>query len=68
MDLKSLGHLILNMRDRDEVRLFDKETQKEYCIYGYMYSHNAEKDKHRVDLSIVEVKHGKLRGTGSNGS
>lgn len=68
MDKKSLGQLISNMRDRDKVRLFDKETQKEYCIRGYMYSFNAMKDQHRVDLSIVEVKHGKLRETGSNGS
>lgn len=68
MDLKSLGQLISNMRDRDEIRVFDGQTQKEYYIYGYVYSFNAFKDKHRVDLSIVEVKHGELRETGSNGS
>ena len=68
MDLKSLGQLISNMRDRDEIHVFDGQTQKEYCIYGYVYSFNGIKDKHRVDLSIVEVKHGELRETGSNGS
>lgn len=56
MDMKSLGRLLLNMRDRDKLRLFDKETNKEYSIYGGVRSYNAIKDQHILDLAIREVK------------
>lgn len=57
MDKKSLGSLLLQLRDRDKLRLFDKATNKEYAIIGGVRTYNEVEDRHIVDLSIVEVKH-----------
>lgn len=57
MDKKALGSLLIQLRDRDELRLFDKETNKEYTIIGGMRTYNDVEDRHIVDLSITEVKH-----------
>ena len=57
MDKKALGSLLLQLRDRDKLRLFDKATNKEYAIIGGVRTYNKVEDRHIVDLSIVEVKH-----------
>ena len=57
MDKRSLGFLLIQLRDRDKLRLFDKETHKEYTILGGMRTYNDVEDRHIVDLSITEVKH-----------
>lgn len=57
MDKKALGSLLLQLRDRDKLRLFDKATNKEYAIMGGMRTYNELEDRHIMDLSIVEVKH-----------
>lgn len=57
MDKKALGSLLLQLRDRDKLRLVDKATNKEYAIMGGMRTYNELEDRHIVDLSIVEVKH-----------
>lgn len=57
MDKKALGSLLIQLRDRDKLRLFDKETNKEYSIYGGARSYNVIKDQYIVDLAIREVKH-----------
>ena len=57
MDKKSFGELLIQLRDRDKLRLFDKETNKEYAILGGMRTYNEAEDRHIVDLSIAEVKH-----------
>lgn len=56
MDKRSLGSLLIQLRDRDKLRLFDKETNKEYIIYGGARSYNAIKDQYILDLAIREVK------------
>nr|DAL53763.1 MAG TPA_asm: hypothetical protein [Caudoviricetes sp.] len=57
MDKQALGSLLLQLRDRDKLRLFDKVTNKEYAIMGGMRTYNEVEDRHIVDISIVEVKH-----------
>lgn len=57
MDKKALGSLLLKLRDRDKLRLFDKATNKEYAVMGGMRTYNELEDRHIVDLSIVEVRH-----------
>lgn len=57
MDKKALGSLLIQLRDRDKLRLFDKETNKEYSIVGGIRTYNEVEDRHIVDLSIAEVKH-----------
>nr|DAG78184.1 MAG TPA: hypothetical protein [Caudoviricetes sp.] len=57
MDKKALGSLLLQLRDRDKLRFFDKATNKGYAIMGCMRTYNELEDRHIVDLSIVEVKH-----------
>lgn len=49
----------MNMRERDTVRFFDKDTGKEYSVLGCMYTYKMETDKHTIDFSIREVKRGK---------
>lgn len=61
MDKKSFGEILINMRERDEMRFFDKDTGKEYSILGCMYTYKMERDKHTVDFSIREVKRGKQK-------
>ena len=56
MDMKLLGRLLLSMRDNDKLRLFDKETNKEYSVYGGGRNYNAIKDQYIVDLAIREVR------------
>lgn len=57
MDKKALGSLLIQLRDRDKLRLFDKATNKEYAIMGDMRTYNEVEDRYIVDISIVEVKH-----------
>ena len=57
MDKQALGSLLLQLRDRDKLRLFDKVTNKECAIMGGMRTYNEVEDRHIVDISIVEVKH-----------
>lgn len=57
MDKKDLGSLLIQLRDRDKLRLFDKATNKEYAIMGGMRTYNWVEDRYIVDLSIAEVKH-----------
>lgn len=61
MDKKSFGEILINMRERDEMRFFDKDTGKEYSVLGYMYTYKMETDKHTIDFSIREVKRGKQK-------
>lgn len=61
MDKKSFGEILINMRERDEMRFFDKDTGKEYSVLGCMYAYKMETDKHTVDFSIREVKCGKQK-------
>lgn len=61
MDKKSFGEILINMRERDEMRVFDKDTGKEYSILGCMYTYKLETDKHTVDFTIREVKRGKRK-------
>lgn len=57
MDKKALGSLLIQLRDRDKLRLFDKAANKEYSIMGGIRTYNEVEDRHIVDLSIAEVKH-----------
>lgn len=61
MDTKSLGQILFDMGERDEMRFFDKDTGKEYSLLGCMYTYKMETDKHTVDFSIREVKCGKQK-------
>lgn len=61
MDKNSFGEILINMRERDEMRFFDKDTGKEYSILGCMYTYKLETDKHTVDFTIREVKRGKQK-------
>lgn len=56
MDKKALGSLLIQLRDRDKLRLFDKVTNKEYAIMGGTRTYNELEDRHIVDLSMVEVR------------
>lgn len=57
MDKKALGSLLIQLRDSDKLRLFDKATNKEYTVIGGMRTYNELEDRHIIDLSIAEVKH-----------
>lgn len=61
MDKKLFGEILINMRERDEMRFFDKDTGKEYSVLGCMYTYKMETDKYTVDFSIREVKRGKQK-------
>lgn len=61
MDKRSLGEILINMREQDTMRFFDKDTGKEYSVLGCMYTYKMETDKHTVDFFIREVKRGKQK-------
>lgn len=56
MDKKSLGYILMNMRDRDEVRFVDVERDKEFHVYEAFYHSDHEKDKQVVEFLIRETK------------
>lgn len=56
MNKEKLGEFLLELREQDKLRLFDKETNKEYTIVGGIQSYNAIKDEYCLDLSIMGVK------------
>ena len=57
MDIKALGSLLIQLRDRDKLRFFDKATNKEYTVIDGMRTYNELEDRHIIDLSIAEVEH-----------
>lgn len=56
MDKKSIGYILMNMRDRDEVRFVDVESNKEFHVYEVFYHSDHEKDKQVVEFLIRETK------------
>lgn len=56
MDTKSLGVILTQMRERDEVRFIDVENDKEFHIYEWNYHSDREKDKLIVEFLIRETK------------
>lgn len=62
MDKKSLGQILFNMRERDEVRFVDVENNKEFHVYEYFFHSDNEKDKQVVEFLIRETKkHGRSK-------
>lgn len=57
MNNRSLASILIQMGERDKLRLFDKETNKEYRLMGFMCTHNTVENRYIIDLSISEVKH-----------
>lgn len=56
MDKKSLGQILFNMRERDEVRFVDIENNKEFHVYEVFYHSDNEKDKQVLEFIIREIK------------
>ena len=62
MDTKSLGQILFNMREQDEVHFVDVENNKEFHVYECFYHSDHEKDKQVVEFLIRETKkYGKHR-------
>lgn len=56
MDKKSLGKVLFNMREQDEVRFVDIENNKEYTVYEVFYHCDNIVNKQVVEFAIREKK------------
>ena len=56
MDKKSIGKILMDMRERDEVRFIDVERDKEFHVYEVYYHYDNEKDKQVTEFLIRETK------------
>ena len=56
MDKKSLGQILIKMREQDEVRFVDTENNKEYTVYNCFYHYDNMVDKQVVEFVIKEDK------------
>ena len=56
MDKKSLGKILMDMREQDEVRFIDADKNKEFEIHEYFYHYDNIADKQVVEFLIRETK------------
>ena len=56
MDKKSLGKILMDMREQDEVRFIDADKNKEFEIHEYFYRYDNIADKQVVEFLIMETK------------
>lgn len=56
MDKKSIGKVLFNMSERDEVRFVDIENNKEYSVYEVYYHYDNMANKQVVEFAIREKK------------
>lgn len=56
MDKKSIGKVLFNMREQDEVRFVDIENNKEYSVYEVFYNYDDMANKQVVEFAIREKK------------
>lgn len=54
MDKKSLGKIIINMNEQDEVKFLNKKEYKEYKILATQYKYDRIKEKQIVTFLIAE--------------
>lgn len=59
MDKKSLGKILMAMREQDEVRFVDVGKNKEFEVHDCFYHYDNITDKQVVEFLVKEVnKHG----------
>ena len=56
MDKKSIGNILLKMREHDEVRFIDTKNNKEYDVYECFYHYDNVANKQIVELAIKEKR------------
>ena len=56
MDKKSIGKVLFNMREQDELRFVDVDKNKEFEVYEYYYHYDNIADKQVVEFLIREKK------------
>lgn len=56
MDKKSLGKILMDMREQDEVRFVDVDKNKEFEVHEYFYHCDNIVDKQVVEFLIRETK------------
>lgn len=56
MDKKSLGKILMDMREQDEVRFVDVGKNKEFEVHEYYYHYDNIADKQVVEFLIRETK------------
>lgn len=54
MDKKSLGEILINMNEQDEVKFLNKKEHKEYKVLATQYKYNRIKEKRIVTFLIAE--------------
>ena len=56
MDKKSLGKILMDMREQDEVRFVDVGKNKEFKVHECFYHYDNVADKQVVEFLIRETK------------
>lgn len=56
MDKKSIGKVLFNMREQDEVRFVDVDKNKEFEVHECYYDYDNVTDKQVVEFLIREIK------------
>ena len=56
MDKKSIGNILIRMREQDEVRFVDRENNKEYDVCECFYHCDNIANKQVVEFAIKENK------------
>lgn len=54
MDKKSLGEILINMNEQDEVKFLNKKEHKEYKVLATQYKYDRIKEKRIVTFLIAE--------------
>lgn len=54
MDKKSLGEILINMNEQDEVKFLNKKEHKEYKVLATQYKYDRIKEKQIVTFLIAE--------------
>ena len=56
MDKKSLGEILINMNEQDEIKFLNKKEHKEYKILATQYKYDRLKEKQIVTFFMTEIK------------
>ena len=56
MDKKSIGKVLFNMREQDELRFVDVDKNKEFEVYECYYHYDNIANKQVVEFLIMETK------------
>lgn len=54
VDKKSLGEILINMNEQDEVKFLNKKEHKEYKVLATQYKYDRIKEKQIVTFLIAE--------------